>query len=96
MLRPDRMKDWELKILSLHPESTPPESVEVKENNILYHINIAEGQKSGFYCDQRDNRRIVAWYPTQKDKNVLDCFCYTGGFTLNSLQNGARSVTCGG
>ncbi|HEY2580478.1 MAG TPA: class I SAM-dependent rRNA methyltransferase [Mucilaginibacter sp.] len=69
----------------------PAESVEVKENGILYHINIAEGQKSGFYCDQRDNRRIVASYA--KNKKILDCFCYTGGFTLNSLQNGASSVT---
>lgn len=69
----------------------PPEVVEVKENGILYHINIAEGQKSGFYCDQRDNRRIVASYV--KGKKVLDCFCYTGGFTLNSLKSDALSVT---
>jgi 23S rRNA (cytosine1962-C5)-methyltransferase len=70
----------------------PPERVEVKENNIHYHINIAEGQKSGFYCDQRDNRRIIASYAN--GKKVLDCFSYTGGFTLNCLQNGAAGVTC--
>lgn len=70
---------------------TPPDSVEVKENNIIYNINIAEGQKSGFYCDQRDNRKIVASYA--KGKKVLDCFSYTGGFTLNALHNGATSVT---
>ena len=70
----------------------PPESVEVKENSITYHINIAEGQKSGFYCDQRDNRKIVASYA--KGKKVLDCFCYTGGFTLNAMKQGAGSVTC--
>ncbi|HEY5328069.1 MAG TPA: class I SAM-dependent rRNA methyltransferase [Mucilaginibacter sp.] len=69
----------------------PPERLEVIENGIIYNINIAKGQKSGFYCDQRDNREIVASYA--KGKNVLDCFCYTGGFTLNSLQNGAKSVT---
>ncbi|RYY32906.1 MAG: class I SAM-dependent rRNA methyltransferase [Sphingobacteriaceae bacterium] len=69
----------------------PPEFVEVKENDILYGINIAEGQKSGFYCDQRDNRRILAQYV--KGKKVLDCFSYTGGFTLNSLSHGAASVT---
>jgi 23S rRNA (cytosine1962-C5)-methyltransferase len=69
----------------------PPERVEVRENGIIYNINIAEGQKSGFYCDQRDNRKIVASYA--KDRKVLDCFSYTGGFTLNSLQNGAASVT---
>jgi 23S rRNA (cytosine1962-C5)-methyltransferase len=71
--------------------ASPPENVEVKENGIIYHINIAEGQKSGFYCDQRDNRKILASYT--KDKKVLDCFSYTGGFTLNSFQNGAASVT---
>jgi 23S rRNA (cytosine1962-C5)-methyltransferase len=71
--------------------NSPPENVEVKENGIIYNINIAEGQKSGFYCDQRDNRRILAHYA--KGKKVLDCFSYTGGFTLNSLHNGAASVT---
>ncbi|WP_158825744.1 class I SAM-dependent rRNA methyltransferase [Mucilaginibacter lacusdianchii] len=69
----------------------PPELVEVKENKIVYGINIAEGQKSGFYCDQRDNRHILATHTA--GKKVLDCFCYTGGFTLNSLQHGAASVT---
>jgi len=69
----------------------PPEFLEVKENGIAYNINIAEGQKSGFYCDQRDNRSILASYT--KDKKVLDCFSYSGGFSLNSLANGARSIT---
>ncbi len=69
----------------------PPASVEVKENGIVYSINIAEGQKSGFYCDQRDNRRIVAEHAA--GKKVLDCFSYTGGFTLNALRSGAASVT---
>lgn len=55
----------------------PAEFIEVKENGITYHINIAEGQKSGFYCDQRDNRRILAEYA--KGKRVLDCFSYSGG-----------------
>ena len=69
----------------------PPEFIEVKENGIRYHINIADGQKSGFYCDQRDNRGILADYT--KDKEVLDCFCYSGGFTLNSLKHGAKHIT---
>jgi 23S rRNA (cytosine1962-C5)-methyltransferase len=69
----------------------PPERVEVKENGVIYNINIAEGQKSGFYCDQRDNRSILASYA--KGKSVLDCFSYTGGFTLNSLKNGATAVS---
>lgn len=69
----------------------PPEFVEVKENGVRYQINIADGQKSGFYCDQRDNREILAAYT--KGKNVLDCFSYSGGFTLNSLKVGAAHVT---
>jgi len=69
----------------------PPEFIEVHENGIKYHINIADGQKSGFYCDQRDNRKILAEYT--KDKRVLDCFCYSGGFSLNSLKQGAAHVT---
>ena len=69
----------------------PPEFLEVKENGISYHINIAEGQKSGFYCDQRDNRSILASYT--EGKKVLDCFSYSGGFTLNSLAKNAKSVT---
>ena len=69
----------------------PPEFLEVKENGILYHINIAGGQKSGFYCDQRDNRQILAAYTP--GKTVLDCFSYSGGFSLNSLKAGATHVT---
>ncbi|RRN76862.1 class I SAM-dependent rRNA methyltransferase, partial [Pseudoxanthomonas sp. SGD-10] len=68
----------------------PPEFVEVRENGVKYHINIVEGQKSGFYCDQRENRRILASYV--KNKRVLDCFSYSGGFTLNALAQGAAQV----
>lgn len=69
----------------------PPEFVEIVENGIHYQVNIVEGQKSGFYCDQRENRAITARYA--KDKKVLDCFCYSGGFTLNAFRQGAKSVT---
>lgn len=69
----------------------PAEFIEVKENGIKYHINIAEGQKSGFYCDQRDNRSILASY--SKGKTVLDCFSYSGGFSLNAFAQGATEVT---
>ncbi len=69
----------------------PAEFIEVKENGIKYHINIAEGQKSGFYCDQRDNRSILASY--SKGKTVLDCFSYSGGFSLNAFVQGAAEVT---
>ncbi|TYR38378.1 class I SAM-dependent rRNA methyltransferase [Sphingobacterium phlebotomi] len=68
----------------------PSEFVDVIENDIRYQINIIEGQKSGFYCDQRDNRSLTAQYV--KGKRVLDCFCYSGGFTLNAFKAGASSV----
>lgn len=71
--------------------SNPPDFVEVKENGIRYEVSIAEGQKSGFYCDQRENRKIVA--ARARGKKVLDCFAYTGGFSLNCLQQGAELVT---
>ena len=69
----------------------PAAFIAVKENGITYHINIAEGQKSGFYCDQRDNREILASYT--KGKSVLDCFSYSGGFSLNAFAQGAAEVT---
>lgn len=71
--------------------SNPPDFVEVKENGIRYEVSISEGQKSGFYCDQRDNRRLIAAHAS--GKKVLDCFSYTGGFSLNCLQQGAELVT---
>ena len=70
----------------------PPEFVDVLENGIHYQVNIAEGQKSGFYCDQRDNRSLVAEHA--HGKRVLDCFSYSGGFALNALKNGAAEVSC--
>lgn len=70
--------------------SMPPEFVDVIENGIRYQVNIIDGQKSGFYCDQRDNRAITARYA--ENKRVLDCFCYSGGFTLNALKSGAKEV----
>lgn len=69
----------------------PPSFIPVLENGITYHVNIAEGQKSGFYCDQRDNRKLVASFA--KGKRVLDCFCYSGGFTLNAAKHEAKEIT---
>ena len=67
-----------------------PATVEIKEHGIRYGVNIAEGQKSGFYCDQRDNRLITARHTS--GKKILDCFCYSGGFSLNAFALGASEV----
>jgi 23S rRNA (cytosine1962-C5)-methyltransferase len=62
----------------------------ITENNLKFKVNLAEGHKTGFYLDQRENRLGVR--ELAKDKEVLDCFCYTGGFTVNALAGGARSA----
>ncbi len=62
----------------------------ITENNLQFKVNLADGHKTGFYLDQRKNRLRVQ--ELAKDKDVLDCFCYTGGFTLNALAGGAKSV----
>lgn len=68
----------------------PPEEIEIIENGYRFIVNIKEGQKTGFFLDQRENRNILSYYAWEKD--VLDCFCYTGGFSIYSLKSGAKSV----
>jgi 23S rRNA (cytosine1962-C5)-methyltransferase len=67
-----------------------PERVIISENGTKYYVNIQEGQKTGFYYDQRITRNKVR--SMSKDKNVLDVFCYTGGFALNAGIGEAKSV----
>jgi 23S rRNA (cytosine1962-C5)-methyltransferase len=70
-----------------------PPRVTVTEHGIRYRIHFEEGHKTGFFCDQRDNRREIARFCP--DRTVLDLCCYTGGFGLNALIRGqAREVTC--
>lgn len=70
-----------------------PPRVTVNEHGVRYRIHFAEGHKTGFFCDQRDNRRELAKFC--KGRAVLDACCYTGGFGLNALIRGeAREVTC--
>jgi 23S rRNA (cytosine1962-C5)-methyltransferase len=65
--------------------------VEIVEHGITYWVDLRAGQKTGFYLDQRDNRRAVARYC--EGKRVLDLYCYTGGFALNAVKHGgARSA----
>jgi len=64
--------------------------VEIRENGIRYQVDVAAGQKTGFFLDQRDSRAAIAALASGRD--VLNCFCYTGGFTLSALAGGATSV----
>ncbi len=69
---------------------TNPDAIEIRENGIRYLVDIGAGQKTGFFLDQRDNRASIA--ALARDREVLNCFCYTGGFTLSALAGGAASV----
>jgi len=62
---------------------TPPDKVQIYENGIKYFVDIKTGQKTGFFLDQRTNRFKIRDYSS--GKKVLNCFSYTGGFTLNAL-----------
>jgi 23S rRNA (cytosine1962-C5)-methyltransferase len=67
------------------------DGIQIKENGVNYQVSVLEGQKTGFYLDQRENRRKVR--KQTLDQDVLDCFSYSGGFTLNALMGGAKSIT---
>ncbi|MEY4597384.1 MAG: hypothetical protein RLZZ445_181 [Pseudomonadota bacterium] len=67
------------------------EPLVVTEHGLQYGIDAEHGHKTGFYLDQRDNRLMLRGMV--KDKAVLDCFCYCGGFALNALAGGASAVT---
>ncbi|MDD2914204.1 MAG: class I SAM-dependent rRNA methyltransferase [Gallionella sp.] len=69
---------------------TLPGNVEVVEHGLHFRVDVAAGQKTGFYLDQRDNRALTETLAHGKD--VLNCFCYTGGFSLYALRGGAKSV----
>ncbi len=86
---PARLKE------GLEPRSGPlrgsPKSpVVIREGDLRFLVDTAGGQKTGFFLDQRENRRALRKYA--KGARVLDCFCYTGGFALHAARAGARSV----
>jgi 23S rRNA (cytosine1962-C5)-methyltransferase len=64
--------------------------ITITELSLKFKVNLSSGHKTGFYLDQRQNRLRVRELAQGRD--VLDCFCYTGGFTVNALAGGAKSV----
>jgi 23S rRNA (cytosine1962-C5)-methyltransferase len=70
----------------------PPADLAIEEDGLSFLVNIAEGQKTGFYHDQRDNRQAAARLAA--GRQVLDAFCYTGGFGLHAAKGGAATVEC--
>jgi len=68
----------------------PPQPLTIQENGLLFKVELVTGQKTGFYLDQRDNRRFCR--EIARGKRVLNCFAFTGGFTAAALAGGAESV----
>lgn len=60
------------------------------ENGLQFHIDWLRGQKTGFFVDQRENRSLLEFY--SKGRNVLNMFCYTGGFSVYAMRGGAKLV----
>lgn len=75
-------------VQTLHGEL--PDSIVIEENGVSICVDLINGHKTGFYLDQRENRRIAASYC--KDKSVLNCFSFTGTFGLYALAAGAKEV----
>ena len=68
-----------------------PDLVEMTENGVHFYVDVKEGQKTGFFLDQKENRAAIA--PFVKGKKVLDCFTHTGSFALHAGFYGASEVT---
>ncbi|MBS1689187.1 MAG: class I SAM-dependent rRNA methyltransferase [Bacteroidetes bacterium] len=62
----------------------------LNENGLKFHVDIVNGQKTGYFLDQQDNRRAIQHIV--KDANVLEAFCYTGTFSMHAAHYGAKSV----
>ena len=68
-----------------------PDLVPIDENGSTLYVDIKNGQKTGYFLDQKENRANIGRYV--KDKTVLDCFCNAGGFSMVAARCGAKSVT---
>ncbi|MDX2108960.1 MAG: class I SAM-dependent rRNA methyltransferase [Verrucomicrobiota bacterium] len=64
------------------PSETPSAPIKIQEYGVRYYVDFEEGHKTGFFCDQRENRRLLASFA--KGKSVLDLCCYTGGFAVTA------------
>jgi 23S rRNA (cytosine1962-C5)-methyltransferase len=81
-IKPSQVKDL---------TASAPEKVRIREHGVKYEVDFAEGHKTGFFCDQRDNRRRFGTLVA--GARVLDLCSYTGGFSINAVLGGAAEVT---
>ena len=68
-----------------------PELIEIEEYGCRFKVNIKKGQKTGFYLDQRENRFFLR--KLSEGKRILDCFCFTGAFSIHAGSGGAKEIT---
>jgi len=68
----------------------PEAPIEIKEHGLRFEVDVENGQKTGFFLDQRENRQAIL--PYVQGKSVLNCFCYTGAFSVYALSGGAEHV----
>lgn len=85
-----RQKEGLLPVEGLLYGELIPEVV-IQEEGVLFKVSIVDGQKTGFFLDQREMRKKIG--ELSKDKSVLNCFAYSGGFSLYALKGGAKQVT---
>jgi 23S rRNA (cytosine1962-C5)-methyltransferase len=83
----DQYKGW----VKLEGVKEPESAItKIVENEIIYEVDVQNGQKTGFFLDQKYNRKAI--WKIAKGKNVLDCFTHTGSFALNAAKAGAKHV----
>jgi 23S rRNA (cytosine1962-C5)-methyltransferase len=68
-----------------------PDQIEIEEYGCRFKVNVKRGQKTGFYLDQRENRFELK--ELSREKKILDCFCYTGAFSIHTGLGGAKEMT---
>jgi 23S rRNA (cytosine1962-C5)-methyltransferase len=75
----------------LYGKDVPEEWIEIEEQGCRFRVNVRKGQKTGFYLDQRENRFVLR--RLSEGKRILDCFSYTGAFSIHAASEGAKEVT---
>jgi 23S rRNA (cytosine1962-C5)-methyltransferase len=84
-------RDRDAERLELLHGSLPPDEIIVTESGLMFVVSLARGQKTGFFLDQRENRRMVE--ALASGRRVLNLFSYTGGFSLYAARGGATEIT---
>ena len=86
-----RKKEGLATVVGVLQGEAPPAFIDISEEGRHYRVDVINGHKTGFYLDQRDNRSMLQHYAT--GKTVLNCFSYTGGFSIAALHGGATHAT---